>query len=494
MKYVLGVDFGGGASKATLLDETGKAAAASLSEYPTYYPKPGWVEQAPEDWFKALRENVKALLRSSGIDPADIKALCPDAATHMAVLCGRDGRPLRNVIHWTDTRSIEEAKTLNEQAGSRIRRLTCHDAGTVWTLPHLLWIKNHEPGVWEKTERIIFAKDYVRFLLTGEYATDHIEAQGSLFYDYHQKDWSKELCALIGLDRSRLPVLLYPTDVAGKLLPGPAAELGLVPGTPVVTGTTDTALEVFASACVQPGDMTVKLATAGRICVVTGEAYPSPHLINYSHVKDGLWYPGTATKSCAASLRWYRDVFGGGYQKIDEEAASVPPGCGGLLFHPYLNGELTPYGDPLLRASFTGVRAGHTRAYFNRAVLEGAGYTMLACMKELAKLGIPHAGRGRIIGGGAKSPLWRQILSDMLGIALVSPENSDSSFGAAMLGGIAAGFFSSCDEAVETCCRFSSVTEPNPENHRIYEEHYALFSQVHDALAPLYRHMPEQKV
>lgn len=494
MKYVLGVDFGGGASKATLLDERGKVAGTSLSEYPSYYPRPGWVEQAPEDWFKALQENVKTLLGSSGIDPGDIQALCPDAATHIAVLCGGDGRPLRNAIYWTDTRSVEEAETLKAEAGPLIRRQTCHDAGTVWTLPQLLWIRNHEPGIWEKTRKIIFAKDYVRFLLTGEYATDHIEAQGSLFYDYYKKDWSEELCALIGLDLSRLPPLLNPRDVAGKLLPGPAQELGLAPGTPVVAGTTDTALEVFASGCVVPGDMTVKLATAGRICVVTGKAYPSPHLINYSHVKEGLWYPGTATKSCAASLRWYRDVFGGDYQKIDAEAAAIPPGCDGLLFHPYLNGELTPYGDPLLRASFTGVRAGHTKAYFNRAVLEGAAYTMLACMTELGKLGIPHAGKGRVIGGGAKSPLWRQILADMLGMPLVSPENSDSSFGAAMLGGIAAGFFSSCEDAVEKCCRLSSVTEPNPVNHRIYKDYYALFSQVHDALAPLYRQMPEQKL
>jgi xylulokinase len=491
MKYVLGMDFGGGASKLTLLDEKGKVAGTSLSEYPTYYPYPGWVEQAPEDWYKALRENVRTLLRSSGINSADICALCPDGATHIAVLCGGDGRPLRNVIYWTDTRSIKEAEILNKQAGRLIRRQTCHEAGTVWTLPQLLWVRDNEPAIWEKTKKIIFAKDYVRFLLTGEYATDHIEAQGSLFYDYYTKNWSAELCALIGLDSSWLPALLNPGDIAGKLLPGPAGELGLVPGTPVVTGATDTALEIFASGCVFPGDITVKLATAGRICVVTGKAYPSPHLINYSHIKEGLWYPGTATKSCAASLRWYRDVFGEDYQKIDAEAAAVPPGCGGLLFHPYLNGELTPYGDPLLRASFTGVRAGHTKACFNRAVLEGAGYTMLACLTELEKLGIPHAGRGRIIGGGAKSPLWRQILSDMLGMPLVCPENSDSSFGAAMLGGMAAGFFSSCDDAVEKCCRLSSVTEPNPANHRIYGEYSSLFNRVHDALAPLYHQMPE---
>jgi xylulokinase len=172
---------------------------------------------------------------------------------------------------------------------------------------------------------------------------------------------------------------------------------------------------------------------------------------------------------------------------MDEEAAAVQAGCGGLLFHPYLNGELTPYQDPLLKASFTGIRSDHTKAHFNRAVLEGAAFTMLACMTELEKLDIPHAEKGRIIGGGAKSPLWRQIVSDVLGISLVYPENCDSSLGAAMLAGIAAGFFASCDEAAETCCRFSHAVEPDMRNHTVYGEYFALFRQVHDALSPLYR-------
>jgi xylulokinase len=493
MKYFLGVDFGGGASKATLLDEKGGIVCTAMSEYPTDYPHPGWAEQDPRCWYDALKENVRTVLGKSGVKNGDIAALCVDAATHIAVLCDAENRPLRKAIYWTDTRSISEAEKLRGEAGALIREQTLHEPGTVWTLPQMLWVKNREPEIWEKTQRIFFAKDYIRFLLTGEYATDTIEAQGSMFFNYHKKQWSPELCALIGLDMDLLPSLLKPADIAGKILPGPAEDLGLKAGTPVAAGATDTALEVFAAGCIRGGDMTVKLATAGRICVVTGRAYISPHIINYSHIKEGLWYPGTATKSCAASLRWYRDVFGGDYRRMDGEAAIIAPGCEGLLFHPYLNGELTPYQDPLLRASFTGIRAGHTRAHFNRAVLEGAAFTMLACMGELENLGIPHAARGRIIGGGAKSPLWRQIVSDALGISLGYPENCDSSLGAAMLAGLAAGFFSSCDEAVERCCSVSSVTEPDARNHRIYGEYFTLFRETHDALAPLCRRVPEPK-
>ena len=343
MKYVLGVDFGGGAGKATLLDENGGVICTAISEYPSLYPRPGWVEQNPYDWYTALKENVKTVLSKSGISPGNIAALCLDAATHIAVLCDEAGTPLRNAVYWTDTRSVKEAEALRAGAGALIKEQTCHEAGTVWTLPQLLWIKNNEGEVWKRTKKIFFAKDWVRFLLTGLWATDYIEAQGSMLFDYHNNAWSPELRALIDLDTALLPPLLKPQAVAGELLSGPASELGLMAGTPVIAGTTDTALEVFAAGCVKPGDMTVKLATAGRICVVTQKPYSSPHLINYSHVKEGLWYPGTATKSCAASLRWYRDIFGGDYRYIDEEAASVPPLCDGLMFHPYLNGELTPY-------------------------------------------------------------------------------------------------------------------------------------------------------
>lgn len=486
MKYLLGVDFGGGASKATLLEETGRAAASASSEYPTSYPRPGWAEQDPEDWYRAIRANIAAVLEKSGASQEDIAAVCLDAPTHTAVLCGEAGEVLRPAIYWTDSRSIGEAAALREQADGLILEQSFHRIDTIWTLPQLAWVKANEPEVWEKVRRIFFAKDYLRWRLTDEFATDLIEAQGSMLFDCRKNVWSPELCGLIGLDVGLLPPLLRPSDFAGKVTVRAAEELGLRAGTPVVCGTTDTAMEILASGSIREGQMTVKLATAGRICVITSRAWPSRHLVNYSHVKEGLWYPGTATKSAAASYRWYRDTFGEDYRALDEGAAAVPPGAEGLFFHPYLSGELTPYADPLLRGSFVGIRAGHTRAHFSRAVLEGVAYSLLACKKELEGLGIVHEPEARIIGGGAKSPLWRQIVADMLGLPLLEVENSDSSLGAAMLAGVACGVFADFDAAAEKCTRIRSRTEPDGAAHGFYQEQAAVYEKIHDALEAVY--------
>ncbi len=486
MKYLLGIDFGGGASKATLLGVNGKIAAVNTVEYPTSYPKPGYTEQDPADWYKAVRENITSVLKESGTDPADIEALCLDAATHTAVIMDNSFNVLRPAIYWTDSRSIKESGYLRSEYNALILSQTLHKADTIWTLPQLMWVKENEPAIWEKTRRILFAKDYIRYLFTGEYCTDYIEAQGSMFFDYNTMQWSPEICGILGFDTELLPRVIRPSDITGVVSAKAASETGLRAGTRVVCGTTDTALEVFASGAVSKGQMTVKLATAGRICVVSGKAYPSEYLINYSHVCEGLWYPGTATKSCAASYRWYRDVFGGSYRDLDRDAAEIEPGCGGLMFHPYLNGELTPYADPKLKASFTGVRAGHTKAHFSRAILEGVALSLLDCRKALEGIGIPHDDNAAIIGGGSQSPLWRRIVADVLGIRLRQTENSDSSFGAAMLAGVATGVFEGFAEAVSLCSKTVSITEPDPEKTSRYEKIFSDYKKVHDALAPIY--------
>ena len=486
MKYLLGVDFGGGASKATLLAETGAVAASASSEYPTIYPHPGWAEQDPDEWFRAIRENIAAVLKKSGVSPADIAAVCLDAPTHTAVLCDKDGKVLRPAIYWTDARSLAEVAELRDKAGDMILEQSLHKIDTIWTLPQLYWVKKNEPEVWANTGMVFFAKDYLRYRLTGRFATDLIEAQGSMLFDCRNNCWSEDLCGLIGLDMDLLPPLLRPSDFAGEVTEEAAALLGLAAGTPVVCGTTDTAMEVLASGAVNEGQMTVKLATAGRICVITDKAWPSRHLVNYSHVKEGLWYPGTATKAAASSYRWYRDTFKTDYRTMDEEAAAVPAGAEGLFYHPYINGELTPYADPLLKGSFVGIRAGHGSGHFSRAVLEGVAYSLLACKKELEGLGIDHDPVARIIGGGGKSPLWRQIVADMLGIPLLEVENSDSSLGAAMLAGVACGVFADFDDAAGKCTRILSRTEPNAETHAFYQEKYEVYARIHDALAPIY--------
>ena len=487
MKYLLGIDFGGGASKATLIDTNGNIIAENTVEYPTLYPENGACEQSPEDWINALCENSNALLQKSGIDPSGIAAVAIDSATHTSLVCDENYKPLRNAMHWTDTRSRKQADMLRETYGDEIFQKTYHKPDTIWTLPQLLWLKENEGETFKKIKNIFFEKDYVRYFLTDVFCTDYIEAEGSMLFDCNNMCWDEWLCSLCGIKTDVLPKIVAPTDIIGAVTAKASEKTGLKEGTPVICGTTDTVMEVFASGAVEKGDVTVKLATAGRICVITDTAHPDRHLVNYSHIVPGLWYPGTATKAAASSYRWYRDTFGGEYKELDGGAEEVNIGCDGLIFHPYLNGELTPYADPMLCGSFTGVRATHTRGHFTRAVLEGVSLSLLDSKLYLDSLNIPYNKTATLIGGGGKGKLWRQITADVLGIALKTTESSDSSLGSAMLAGIAVGVFEDAKQAAGLCVKEKDITYPNPENTEKYRKVFEDYKKIHDALAPIYQ-------
>ena len=487
MKYLLGVDFGGGSTKATLIDTIGNIVAENIVEYPTYYPQLGWCEQSPEDWNVAFSENVKGVLAKSGINSEDILAIAIDSATHTWVMCNADMKPIRPAIHWTDSRSHGQAEYLRNTYGELIFEKSFHRPDTIWTLPQILWVKENEPENFAKMSYIFFEKDYIRYELTGVYCTDYIEAQGSMLFDCAANEWSEELLAMAGIQKEQVPPIVNPTDVIGTIIEEAAKKCGLKAGTKVICGTTDTVMEVFASGAVRPGDVTVKLATAGRICVITDKPYPNRHLVNYAHVAEGLWYPGTATKAAASSYRWYRDTFGGDYQELNEGAEQIPIGAEGLLYHPYINGDLTPYADPMLCGSFIGVRATHTKAHFTRSVLEGVALSLLHSKKTLEEIGIAPTGKAIIIGGGAKGDLWRQITADCLGMELVKTVSSDSSLGSAMLAGVAVGVFDTYEEAVKVCIKEENITTPIPENTEKYEKLFQEYVLDHDALEPIYR-------
>lgn len=289
----------------------------------------------------------------------------------------------------------------------------------------------------------------------------------------------------MGIEKSYLPRVVSPDTVVSAILPDVAARLGLNPETKIVCGSTDTALEVFAAGAVKKGQTTIKLATAGRICVVSDHLTPDPNMINYSHLVKGLYYPGTATKSCVASLRWFRDTFGGEYRALDEAAEKIAVGADGLLFHPYLSGELTPCADPLLRGSFLGISGAHTKAHFVRAVLEGVALSMRDCKEYLENKGVTlHS--AFLLGGGAKSRLWAQILSDCLGIELILTEQNDSSFGSAMLAGIAAGFFRDEQDALSRCSHITGRITPRRENRAAYDRLFEKYKRIQKMLTTVY--------
>ena len=486
MRYVLGTDIGSGSVKLTLLGQDGKIAATAGCEYPTYYPQVGWCEQDPEDWCKAFITALQEILCQASISAQQIQAISFDAATHTAVLLDENKKVLRRAILWTDQRSKAEVLELKQTCLDTIMDQVMNAPTTVWTLPQLMWLRKQEPRTWEQIRYLLFAKDYLRFRMTGSMETDTIDAAGSMFYDAKNQRWSEELCAVGGIAKEWLPRLCNPTDPVGIITGERAKEFGLAEGTKVFCGTTDTVMEVFAAGNVEPGHATVKLATAGRICVVTHRPLNSKYVFNYRHVVPGLWYPGTATASCAASYRWYRDAIGRQpFSELNVAAESVSPGSDGLMFHPYLNGELTPYNDPDLKGSYTGISSHHTTAHFTRATLEGVAMSLKDCLGVLEELGVSMK-RVRIIGGGAKGMLWRQIVADVLGIEMEKVEVDDSSFGTAMLAAVGIGWFDSFAQAAEACVRIESVSRPDPENQQVYETLFRKYKKIHDALAPIY--------
>jgi len=485
--YVLGIDIGSGSVKVTLLSREGRTVADSGCEYPTYYDRPGWAEQDVGDWGKAFGAALQKIYQETGIPPKEIEALAIDAATHTAVLLDEDGKLLRRAILWTDQRCAGETEYLKAEYAALIRKLCKNEVTTVWTLPQLMWLHRHEPEVWSKIRPILFAKDYLRFLLTGIMETDSIDAMGSMFYDEEKKCWSETLCRIGEIPMEWLPEIREPAEMAVTVTARAAREYGLSEGTKVLIGTTDTVMEVFAAGNVKRGHSTVKLATAGRICTVSDRAVDSPYIFNYRHVIDGLWYPGTAASSCAASYRWYRDSLGEmPYERLNEAAEKISVGSDGLIFHPYLNGELTPYNDSRLKSSYIGISACHTKDHFTRATLEGVAFSLRDCMDTVKNLGM-EMNRVRVIGGGAKGTLWRQIVADVLGVALEKLKTDDSSFGAAMLTAVGIGWFSGYEEAAAACVEIDSVTEPIAENRNIYEALFRKYRDIHDALQEIYQ-------
>ncbi len=486
MKYVLGIDFGGGASKATLLSSEGKIVATSGTEYKTISIGNDGREQDPNDWVTATFNNIKNVLLKSKIDGNDIECVCFDAATHTAVLMDENFNVVRNSVYWTDTRSKTEKVFLEQEYGEDIFEKFKHKVDTIWTLPELLWIKNSEPDVYFKIKKICFAKDYVRHVFTGDFVTDYIEAEGSMLFDFDKRIWDKKYLDLLGIDENYLPKIVTPKTVVGTVREDLANQLGINKNAKVICGSTDTAMEVFAAGGIKKGQTTIKLATAGRICVVSENIAKDTNIINYSHIIEGLNYPGTATKSCASSLRYFRDTFGGDYKEMDEMAEKIDIGSNGLMFHPYLNGELTPYANPDLRASFVGISSTHTKAHFIRAVLEGVALSMLDCKKYLENKGIKMQS-AFVIGGGAKSTLWSKILCDALNIELIKTQDNDSSFGSAMLAGIVSGFFEDEKDAIKKCSVITERIKPDIENNKKYETLFNKYKKIEQVLEGIYR-------
>ncbi|HNX34563.1 MAG TPA: xylulokinase [Kiritimatiellia bacterium] len=480
---LLGIDFGTGGCKVTVIDPSGAVIESASGEYPTSHPKPAWAEQNPADWYRVMCSVLKKIKSRRRIT-----ALALDSYTHGAVLLDRRLEVVRPTIIWTDQRSVKECQLLKQDHFDLIFKTAYQAPTPTWTLPQMLWLKNNEPRALKQTRHILFVKDYVRFLLTGEMACDSVESQGTLFWDMKRGVWSEALCDLAGIPLKQLPRIGKPTDLAGTITRRAAADTGLPEGTPVVMGASDSAIEDYAAGAIEPGQCVLKLATAGNVNVMTSKAHPHRETLTYSHVVPGMWYTVTATNSAAVCQRWYRDMFcapGTHYDELDRAAAQSQPGSNGVFFHPYLQGERSPYWDANLRGSFTGLSMANTRGDIARALLEGVAFSLRDCYRTIEKMKL-SVNEFLLIGGGAKSALWSSIVCDLFNAPVKCPACCDASFGSALLAGVGTGVFADEASAVRQCLRFDRELRPDPERAAFYNTRFTHYRALHDALAPCY--------
>ena len=403
------------------------------------------------------------------------------------------GQVLRPALLWNDQRAGVECNAIRERLGlARLVALTGNDAFAGFTAPKLLWVRTHEPDLYARTAQILLPKDYIRYRLTGTYATDKAGAGGTLLLDLARRDWSDEVLDALDLLPDWLPPTFEGPAVTGQITEAVATATGLKAGTPVVGGGGDQAAQAVGVGAVAPEIWGLTLGTSGVVFAPSEtpatEARGRVHA--FPHAVPGRWHLMGVMLSAAGSLRWYHDTLAPNqdYEALLEETAVIAPGCDGLLFQPYLTGERTPHADPYVRGAFIGLTTRHTRAHMTRAVLEGVAFGLRDNFRLLKEVGVPTPRQVRLSGGGAKSPLWRQMLADVLGVELVTVQTTEgAAYGAALLAGVGAGLWPSVEAACEATIRPDVAIPPMQETQSRYDAQYGQYRRLYPLLSPFYR-------
>src|SRR5215204_388985 len=498
---LLGIDVGTGGSRALVIDEAGRVVASATVEHaPFASPQTGWAEQDARDWWRASAGAVRAVLSAEGVRAEEIACVGLTGQMHGAVLLDDADEPLRPSIIWCDVRTHEQCRALTERVGSeRLIQLVMNPALEGFTLPKLLWVREREPEVWERVRAVLLPKDYVRLRLTGDKATDVADASGTLLFDVGRRRWSDQMLELAGLDRALLPRAFESAEVTGRVSAAGAEATGLREGTPVVAGAGDQAAGAVGMGLVRPGAVSATIGTSGVVFAATDRPAldPKGRVHTFCHAVPQGWHVMGVTQGAGLSLRWFRDQFGAGpedgrdpYERLMEEAAAVPPGSEGLLWAPYLMGERTPHLDPHARAALVGLTASHTRAHVVRAILEGVAFSLRDTLTIFEEMNVPVE-TIRLGGGGARSPLWRQIQADTYGreVELVEADEG-AAYGAALLAGVGGGAWASVEEACAASVRVRERVAPQAEAARLLDERYKAFQKLYPALRDVGQNHP----
>ena len=506
MEYLLGVDLGTSGTKTVLFDVNGQAIASETVEYPLHQPQNGWAEQAPEDWWDAARTTIRSVIDQSGVKAEDIKGLGISGQMHGLVLLDADGNVLREAILWCDGRTQEECDEITNTIGrERLIQITANPALTGFTAGKILWVRKHEPELWAKVRHILLPKDYVRFKLTGEYASEMSDASGTNLLDVPNRCWSKEILDALNIDDSLMPRLTESSDVAGYITSEAAQLTGLVAGTPVAGGAGDNAAAAVGTGVVVEGKAFTTIGTSGVVFAHSDKVQidPQGRVHTFCAAVPGAYTVMSCTLAAGLSLKWYRDTFCQAeidaakemdtdpYILMNQQAEKSPIGANRLIFLPYLMGERSPLLDSNARGAFIGLSAIHTRKDLLRAVMEGVTYSQ---RQNLDVLRAMHVAPDTMLacGGGAKSPFWRKMMADVFNMPVKTVKNTEGpALGAAILAGVAAGIYKDIPSACAQVIRENEPLTPGAAEHNAYERVYSVYESLYPALKGAYSELAQ---
>jgi len=488
MSYYIGIDLGTSAAKLLLMDEKGEILNVVTKEYPLEFPQPGWSQQNPEDWKKAMEAGVPELI--AGVDASKIAGIGAGGQMHGLVVLDENDNVIRPAILWNDGRTAAQVDYLNNVIGKdRLSEMTANIAFAGFTAPKILWMKENEPENFAKIAKIMLPKDYINYILTGVHACDYSDASGILLLDVQHKCWSKEMMDICGVTEAQMPKLFESYECIGTVKPDVAKALGLPEGVKVAAGAGDNAAAAVGTGIVGEGGCNISLGTSGTVFISskTFGVDANNALHAFAHADGGYHLMGVVL-SAASCNKWFMDEilkttdYAGEQAEIDEKKL----GRNNVFYLPYLMGERSPINDTDARAMFIGMSMDTTRADFVQAVLEGVAFAIRDSVEVARSLGI-EIPSSKICGGGAKSPLWKKIMANVLGVKLESPAcEQGPGMGGAMLAMVACGEYESVQAAVDAIVKTASVLEPDAELTALYEAQYQKFKTIYPAVKGIF--------
>jgi xylulokinase len=495
VSITLGIDVGTSGTKTLAIDEKGTILASASAEYPCDHPRPGWSEQDPDLWWDATKKTVQQVLGSGRFRPGDVAGVGLSGQMHGSVFLDSAGKVIRPALLWNDQRTAAECQEIETRAGGReaLIRLVANPALTGFTAPKILWVRAHEPEHWERVRQVLLPKDYVRYRLTGTFATEVSDASGTLLLDVAHRRWSRELLAKLEIDPALLPACHESQEVSAHVSELGSTATGLPVGTPVVGGGGDQPAGAVGNGIVRQGVVSATMGTSGVVFAHTDAVGFDPlgRLQRGCHAVPGAWHVMGVVLAAGGSFQWFRNELGKAevelakqkgedpYFLLTDEAARAGPGAEGLFFLPYLTGERTPHFDPDAKGAWVGLTVRHGRAHLIRSLLEGATFAMRDSLELIREMGVA-IGQVRVSGGGACNPLWRQIQADIYGCDVHTLNSTEGpAFGVALLAQVGTGAFGSVPEACDATIRAVDATRVDPKARDYYDRAYAVYRQLY---------------